>query len=129
VLEVECKELTLDEQLALASSFSDSLAERALALVSDSKIVFDSLSGPALEHSEVEALARGFVSKRKDAELYSFEWNGEVMVIHSPDPLVRSRSRKVATLPDNLLMCPFCSFVTPYQEAYNVHVRSHGFVL
>jgi len=129
MVEVDCSELTADEQLALASSISDSLAGRTLALVSDTKIVFDNLSGPAISQSEIEAQVRTFVSRRKDAKLYSLEWKGEVMVIHSPDPLVRSRGRMEGRLPDNLMMCPFCSFVTPYQEAYNVHVRSHGFVL
>jgi hypothetical protein len=127
MIEIECKELTLDEQLALAGSLSDSLAGEALALVSDTRIRFDDLSGREVEPARVEALVRDFISKRKDAKLYSLEWSGETMTVHTPDPLVRSRGRRVGQLPDNVMMCPFCSFVTPYQELYNVHMRSHGF--
>jgi hypothetical protein len=127
MIEVECKELTLDEQLALAASLSDSLAGRAIALVSDSRIRMDTISKSGLEPSQVERIVLAFISKRRDARLYSFDWSGETMTIHSPDPLARSRGRKVSQLPDNVMICPFCPFVTPYQEAYNVHVRSHGF--
>jgi len=127
MLELDCHELTLDEQLALASSISDSLAGRALALVSDSKIVFDTLSGSTLRPDEVETALRAFISRRKDAALYSVEGNGETLTVHSPDPLARGHGRKEGQLPGNLLMCPFCPFITQYQETYNIHVRSHGF--
>ena len=127
MIEIECGELTTDEQLALAASISDALAGKALALVNGARIVIDEISGSGPRPADIEALARNFVTRRKDAKFYSLEWKGSTLVVHSPDPLSRSRARKDARLPDNLLMCPFCPFVTPYQEAYNVHVRSHGF--
>jgi len=128
--EVDCKEMTLDEQIALASAISDGLGGRAVAFVKDTKVVLDSLSG-AISTSEILALTRGFVSKRKDAEHYSVEQFGDEIIVHTPDPLSRSRGRKDTgqRLPPNLLKCPFCSFVTPYQELYFVHVRAHGFGL
>jgi len=129
VIQVECKEMTLDEQLALAAAISDGLDGRGVALVKDDKIVLDSMSN-AVTTGEVLAVVRAFVSRRKDAEHYSVDSNGEDIVVHTPDPLSRSRGRKDSGqwLPDNLMKCPWsgCGFVTPYQELYAIHVRSHG---
>ena len=128
-ISIDCHELTVDEQLALATAISDGLGGRAVALVKDSEVVLDALSGPDPDPSEVAAIVRRFISKRKDAQYYSLESEGDDLVVHSADPLVRGRGRKEAGLPDNLLKCPFCGFVTPYQELYNVHFRSHGFAV
>jgi hypothetical protein len=127
MISIECREMTVDEQLALASSISEGLAGKGVALVKDSSIVLDMMS--EVEAGEVVALVRIFVSKRKDAQYYSVGAEGEHIIVHTPDPLSRSRGRKDTgqLLPDNLLKCPFCPFVTPYQELYNVHFRSHGF--
>jgi hypothetical protein len=89
-------------------------------------MVIDPLKPDKDEPVEVEAIARHFVSRRKDARHYLVERDWDFLVVHSPDPLGRRRGRKKASLPGNLLQCPFCSFVTPYQELYNIHVRSHG---
>ena len=128
MIDVDCREMTVDEQIALASAISDGLAGRAVALVKDTKIVLDTLSG-TVPAGEVLALVRTFVSKRGEAEHYSVELSGEEITVHTPDPLARSRGRRDTgqLLPPNLLKCPFCSFVTPYQELYFVHVRAHGF--
>lgn len=129
MLEVDCSEMALDEQLALASAVSEGLGGRGVALVKDSKLVIDALS--ALAPGEVAALVRAFVAKRKDAGLYRVEEEGELIVVRTPDPLARSRGRRDTgeLLPPNLLKCPFCPFVTPYKELYDVHFRSHGFVM
>ena len=120
--------MTLDEQIALASAISDGLEGRAVALVKDTKLVLDSPSG-AVSADDVLALVQSFVSKRDDAHHCSAELSGDEILVHTPDPLARSRGRKDTgqLLPPNLLKCPFCSFVTPYQELYFVHVRAHGF--
>jgi len=120
--------MTVDEQIALASAISDGLGGRAVALVKDAKIVLDTISG-TVSAGEILALVRSFVSKRNDAQHYSVELSGDEILVHTPDPLGRSRGRKDTgqLLPPNLLKCPFCSFVTPYQELYFVHVRAHGF--
>ena len=130
MIEVDCSEMTLDDQLSLASAISDGLGGRAVALVKDDKLVLDTMSNK-IGVDEVANLVRGFASKRKDAAHYSVETDGEKVKVHTPDPLARSRGRKDTgqLLPDNLLKCPWCSFVTPYEELYNVHVRSHGFAL
>lgn len=94
----------------------------------DTKIVLDKLGKPDPSPSETEEIVRRFLARRKDAERYSLDADDGAFVIHSPDPLARSRGRKQGGLPENLLKCPFCSFVTPYQELYDVHFRSHGFV-
>ena len=128
MLEVDCSEMTLDDQLALASAISDGLGGRAVALVKDDKLVLDALSSKVTA-GEVAGIVRGFVSKRKDARFYSVEADGGDIVVHTPDPLARSRGRKDTgqLLPDNLQKCPYCGFVTPYQELYDVHMRSHLF--
>lgn len=126
MLTINCHELSVDEQLALASALSDEFQGRVLALVRDEDIVFDIITGSDLDETRVESVAMSFIGRRKDAEYYSLERSGDVLIVHSADPLARSRGRRQGGLPSNLLQCPFCSFVTPYQEAYDVHFRSHG---
>ena len=129
MMSIDCHELTFDEQLALAAAVSDGLGGRAVGMIKDDSIVLDQISGQTPALSELETIVRSFVAKRKDARYYSVEVVGEKLIVHSPDPLARSRGRKDTglLLPDNLLKCPFCNFVTPYQELYDVHFRSHGF--
>jgi hypothetical protein len=129
LISIDCAELTVDEQLALAAAISDGLEGLALALVKDTKIVLDQMSNQEPDPSRVEAIVRRFISRRKDSQYYSLEREGTTFVVHSPDPLARARGRREGELPKNLLKCPFCSFVTPYQELYDVHFRSHGFAL
>lgn len=133
MISIDCRELTFDEQLALAGVLSDQLGGRTVALVKDASIVFDQISGDPPSAGQLESIVRGFVAKRKDARHYSVEAEGDRIVVHSADPLARSRGRKDTgqLLPPNLLKCPFsgCGFVTPYRELYDIHVRSHGFGL
>ena len=128
MIEVDCAEMTLDEQLALASAVSEDLAGEAVGLIKGTKIVLDNLSA-RISVSDVEDVVTRFVSRRKESQHYSVEVKGGSIVIHTPDPLVRSRGRRDSgqMLPPNLLHCPFtsCGFVTPYQELYDVHVKSH----
>ena len=125
MIEIECAEMTVDEQLALASAISDAFAGKAVALTKGTRIVLDALSEVRVE--KVVEEVRGFVSKWKDREHYSVDSDGPRVTVHTPDPLVRSRGRGRPGLPPHVLQCPFCGFVTPYQEPYEVHVRSHGF--
>lgn len=128
MIEVDCSEMDLDEQLALASAISDGLGGRGVAMVKDAKVVVDELA--RLSPAAVVGLVRAFVAKRKDPGHYSIEARGDRIEVHTPDPLARPRGRKDTgqLLPPNLLKCPFCGFVTQYQELYDVHFRSHGFV-
>jgi len=128
LIEVDCSEMTLDDQLALASAISDGLGGRAVALVNHDKLALDTMSN-RVTIGEVASVVRDFVSKRKDAKNYSIEEDGEEIKVHTPDPLARARGRKDTgqLLPDNVLKCPYCSFITPYQELYDVHMRSHLF--
>jgi hypothetical protein len=121
--------MTLDDQLALAAAISDGLEGRGVALVKDDKIVLDTMAN-TITPGEVISIVRAFVSRRKDSQHYTIDSKGDDILVHTPDPLARSRGRKDSGqwLPDNLLKCPWsgCGFVTPYQELYNIHVRSHG---
>ncbi len=123
---IDCRELTVDEQLALAGALSDSLEGRAVALVKDESIVFDIFRKPEPQRTEVEAVVEKFLSRRRDSRYYSAEWDGVSLVVHSADPLARSRGRREHTLPDNLLKCPSCAFITPYKELYDAHVKTHA---
>jgi len=127
MLETDCPEVTVDEQLALAGDLSDSFQGKVVALLSGEKIVFDTIEGPPPAEQRIEQLVSDFISRRKESQYYSIERTGKTLVVHSADPLARERGRKQTGLPDNVLKCPFCSFVTPYQEAYDVHFRSHLF--
>lgn len=153
---IDCSELTMDEELALASAISDSLNGEGVALVDGEKIVFDFFGQGQLDMRAVESVVSGFVVHRKGHELYSIERVGDSLVVHSADPVAASRKRATEKLPPNLLKlgdslvvnssdpaasrkrtteelppnlfkCPFCSFVTPHEELYLVHTRLHGF--
>jgi len=76
----------------------------------------------------VEVAVHDFIARRSNAAGYSVERRGDTIVVHSPDPGAASRKRRLEGLPPNLFKCPFCPFVTPYQELYVVHCRSHGFL-
>ena len=118
--------MTFDEQLALASAISDGLSGRGVALVKDQSLIIDPLS--KVNQEEVVQVVRNYVSKRKDADLFQIEAEGDSIVVHTPDPLARSRGKKDlgVRLPPNVLKCPYCGFITQYEEAYVVHTRAHG---
>jgi len=125
VLTVDCRELTIDEQLALASALSDELQGGAVALLRDEDIVFDVIGGKEVDEGRVMAVVREFVGRRKEGDHYGVELKGDRLIVHSADPLARSRGRRKQGLPPNILKCPACNFVTPYEEALVVHLRSH----
>lgn len=125
--EVDCTELLTDEQIALAGALNDSFHGSALAMIKGKKIVFDLLSGPPPDAVAVERVVSDFVRRRKDAEHYSIERTGDSVIVHSPDPFAAAHERKKGGLPPNMMKCPFCGFVTPYEEIYVVHYRAHGF--
>jgi hypothetical protein len=127
LIKIDCSEMSTEEQLALASEISDSLSGRALALVNGRFIELDVMSAPGPDIASVEALVLKFVSSKKDARYYSVERDGDRLLVRTPDPIAGKRGQKPPGLPDNLMKCPFCGFVTPYQEMYTVHVRAHGF--
>ena len=110
----------------MASAISEELEGLALALVSDGKIVIDELSDSVTLESVKEVVKR-FVARRKDGPLYSLEASGSDIMVHSADPIKAMRKHRPDELPPNMMKCPFCSFVTPYEELYVVHTRSHGF--
>jgi hypothetical protein len=127
VIEVDCTELSNDEKLALASEISDSLEGRALALVKLESIVLDQLTDEKLDVEAVRPIVNDFISRRKDSEYYSFEVHGQKIIVHSSDPIAASKRKGENTLPPNLKQCPYCSFITQYEEEYTVHMRSHLF--
>jgi len=126
-MKIDCRELTADERLALASSVSEDLAGSALALIKGDDIVFDNFDQGEVDPEIVEEAVRRFVSRRRDAERYSIERNGDRIIVHSPDPTAALRGRRQNELPPNLKKCPYCALVTPYEELYTVHVRAHLF--
>ena len=60
LLEVDCSEMTLDDQLALASAISDGLGGRAVALVKDDRLALATMS-IKVTAGEVADVGRGFV--------------------------------------------------------------------
>ncbi len=124
---VDCSELTSDEQLALAGAITDALEGKGVALVKGKMVVIDELSGQGADEKTVESAVKAFLSQRKNSDLYSMERHGDTIVVYSPDPVAAQRSRRRPDVPPNLMKCPFCAFVTPYEEAYVVHYRSHLF--
>lgn len=127
VISIDCHELTADEKIALASEISDSLEGRALALVQLESIVLDNLTGQELGIDAVTPIVQDFISRRKEGPFYSMEVHGQTIVVHSADPVAASKRKTEPTLPPNLMQCPYCSFITQYEEEYTVHLRSHLF--
>ena len=127
MLEIDCSELSADEKLALASQISDDLEGRAVALTKIDSIVLDQLTDEKVDLGTLQAIVGSFVSRRKDSQYYSVELDGETIVIHSADPIAASRRKTENTLPPNVKQCPYCAFITEYEEEYVVHVRSHLF--
>jgi hypothetical protein len=127
MIEVDCAELSNDEKLALASEISDWLEGRALALIKLDSIVLDQLTDEKLDVETVGPIVGDFISRRKDSEHYSFEVHGQKIIVHSADPIAASKRKQENTLPPNLKQCPYCSFITQYEEEYTVHLRSHLF--
>lgn len=127
MLEIDCSELTTDEQLALAGELTKALESSAIAFLKSARIVFDVLGGRSLDEGKVSAVVLDFIGRRKDAQHYSAERKGNVIVVHSPDPVAAAHGRRRPDLPPNLFKCPLCPFVTPYEEMYNTHYRAHFF--
>ncbi|MGA2198473.1 MAG: hypothetical protein ABSG45_00900 [Nitrososphaerales archaeon] len=127
VLTIDCSEISADEKLALASQISDALEGRALALTKSDSIVLDMLTDEEVDLGTLQAIVDDFVSRRSDSKYYSVDASDETIVIHSADPIAASRRKTENTLPPNLRQCPFCAFITQYEEEYIVHYRSHLF--
>ncbi len=127
MLQIDCSELSPDEKLALASEISDALEGRALALVKLDAIVFDQLSDEKVGVDTLQPIVSDFVSRRKDSQYYAVEVKGETVMVHSADPIAAARRKTEYTLPPNLRQCPYCSFITQYEEEYTVHMRAHLF--
>lgn len=127
--EIDCRELTSDEQIALAGSITEALRGSGIAIIKGRTIVLDKLSGTQLDQSAIDSAVAGFIRRRRDSSHYSVERDGDRIVVHSPDPIAGAREGRRRGLPPNLLKCPFCPYVTPYEEAYVVHYRSHLFAV
>ena len=127
VLTIDCSEISADEKLALASQISDALEGQALALTKSDSIVLDMLTDEEVDLGTLQAIVDDFVSRRSDSKYYSVDASDETIVIHSADPIAASRRKTENTLPPNLRQCPFCAFITQYEEEYIVHYRSHLF--
>ena len=126
--EVDCSELTQEEQLALAGSISDELQGRSLALVKDSSIVIDWISGPKLDVAQLVHLVEKFVSKRKDADHYGVERAEDMVVVHSPDPIAANRIRTRYRVPPGAYQCPACGLILPDEGKYQIHLRTHDLI-
>ena len=125
MLKVDCTELTTDEMLALASSINEGMHGKAIALVNNGSVVIDQVDKDGVSVGDISSLVREFISRRKDSEHYSMNLEGDTIIINSADPVAAKASKRPAGLPQNILACPFCPFVTPYQELYNTHVATH----
>lgn len=123
---IDCSELDVDEKLALASTISDEMGGRVLALVKGKNIVLDVISGEKPEVLTVRSIVSDFISSREDGSHYSLDVSGDRIVVHPADPIPALRRKPERELPPNVRQCPFCGFITEYDELYMVHVRAHG---
>ncbi len=126
MIEIDCSELTADEQLALAGAITEALQGSGMAFVKGKMIALDALAGSPIDEKTVESAVGRFVARRQHSEWYSTERQGDRFIVHSADPVAAKRPSRPKGLPPNLYKCPFCPFVTPYEEAYVVHYRAHA---
>jgi hypothetical protein len=125
MVRIHCSELTKDEQLALASAISDDLEGLGVALIKGDEIVVDQLTARKVEVGSIMPIVSGFVSKRTESLLYSLDVSGDVIRLHSPDPIGARRRRNRSRLPPNAFQCPACGLILPSQEKYDDHMRIH----
>jgi len=119
--------MSVEEKLALASEISDEFEGKAIALIKGKDIAIDELTADAVCVDSLLPVVRDFIARRKQAEHYSVEVDQDRIKVHSTDPVAASRGRGQNGLPPNLRQCPYCAFITQYEEEYTVHVRSHLF--
>jgi hypothetical protein len=124
---VDCSELSADEKLALAEEISDRLEGVAVALVKGEDIILDQLTQEKLEPSVVKDAVESIISHRDDAGRFSLEVAGDRVIVHSADPASATSKKEQYRLPPNLKQCPYCAFITEYDELMTVHVRTHLF--
>lgn len=124
---MDCSELSAEEKLSLASRISDKLEGTAIALIKGEDIVMDDLSNGGLDSVLVKDAVDDFVSSRKTVARYSVELAGETIIVHSANPASDAAKKSSGGLPPNLKQCPYCAFITPYEELYVVHARAHLF--
>lgn len=129
LISIDCVELTANEKLALATWISTALEGKAVALAKGDDLVLDELTPEKVQPASVQRLVEEFVRRRSDPTGYSVEIDGEKVLVHSPDPAAAMKNKREDQLPPNLLKCPFCGFITPAEEMYVVHVRSHYFMV
>lgn len=127
MLLIDCTELSADEKIALASQISDTMDGLAIALVKGENVVLDSLTDQKPDFERVKGAVADFISRRKDAEHYSMEADGERIMVHSADPVAAQSRKRQNKLPPNLFQCMYCAFVTEHQELLTVHERAHLF--
>jgi hypothetical protein len=125
MLRVDCRDLSNDEKAALAGEISDELDGRAIALIKLNSIVFDRLDGSEVTPESILAAVSRFISERTGSVGYSYQLEGDVITVHATIPAHADKQIDRSQLPPNLMQCPYCSFITQYQEEYNVHLRAH----
>jgi hypothetical protein len=128
MIEVDCSELTQEEQLALAASILDELLGKSLALVKGNSIVIDWMSGPKLDVAQLMHFVEKFVSRRKDAKYYGVARQEDKVVVHSPDPTAANRTRTNYRLPPGAYQCPACGLILPDEGRYQLHLRTHDLI-
>ena len=92
------------------------------------ELVLDVSDQATLGVDEVNRIVWGFISRRKDAKYYTLSVAGEVITVHPPVPVAKESRRNPELLPPNLMRCPYCGYVTQYEEEFVVHTRAHGIV-
>jgi hypothetical protein len=112
--------------MALAGEISDSLEGRGVALLDDKAIAVDLFDSWEDADKAIEAVVDKFIASRKEGAHYSAERSGNRIIVHSADPVKGMSRRRTEKLPPNLFKCPWCPFVTPHEELYVIHYRSHG---
>ena len=122
---VDCTELSSDEKLALADAISTGLEGLAFALPKGDSIVLDQLTEEKVDQDRVMPIIKDFFARRKASSDYSAEIKGETIVVHSSDPIAAMQKKRGSQLPPNLYQCPFCPYVTQYEEQSILHSRLH----
>jgi hypothetical protein len=122
LIEIDCKEIP-DQILSLATYLGDRNEGEVIPLVKNDRIVLDEVVPGGLDLDATVRSVGEFISENDLGCTFTVE--KETVVVHSP--VLRKRSKNLNELPPGLLQCPYCSYVTEYQEELTVHTRAHLF--
>jgi len=124
MVQVDCTQAS-GLEVELASYFSERL-KGVLPLVKRRKVVFDETSsGRGLTTTEVVDVLKSFLAARSLSRDYEIALERDEITLRAQKPSPARKFKGGHRPPPNLHICPHCGYVTPYEDVYWIHVKTH----